>query len=108
MTDGQPLKERRKAEKAELFQKGRDRAGIIRRKRKDMLTEEVRFGSVLMQKPFFLLRLAEIPGTLLCASSNPLHSFIEEYLSSTEGSFSCKWGFTPIMGRMLVDKALMV
>lgn len=26
MTDGQPLKETRRAEKAELFQKGRDRA----------------------------------------------------------------------------------
>lgn len=31
-----------------------------------------------------------------------------KYLSSMEGSFSCRWGFTPVIGRMLVDKALMV
>lgn len=41
MTDGQPLKERR-AEKAELFQKERDRTGLC---------EEVRFGFSLTQKP---------------------------------------------------------
>lgn len=52
ITDGQPLKESRRAEKDELFLKGRDRAGISRRKRKDMLTEEGRFGFILMQKPF--------------------------------------------------------
>lgn len=54
MTDGQPLKERRRAEKAELFQKGRDRAGISRRKRKDMLPGEGRFGFILTQKLYFL------------------------------------------------------
>jgi len=54
MTDGQPLKERRRAEKAELFQKGRDRVGISRRKRKDMLTESGRFGFVSRQKPYFM------------------------------------------------------
>ncbi|TNN56915.1 hypothetical protein EYF80_032905 [Liparis tanakae] len=38
----------------------------------------------------------------------PHRSFNDGYLSSTEGSLCCRWGFTPVMGRMLVDKALMV
>lgn len=54
MTDGQPLKERRRAEKAELFQKGREREGISRRKRKNMLTEEGRLGFILMQETYVL------------------------------------------------------
>lgn len=54
MTDGQPLKERREAEKAELFQKGRVRARVTHRKRKDMLTKEGRTGFILMQRLYYL------------------------------------------------------
>ena len=54
MTDGKPLKERRKAENAELIQKGRDRARVTHRKREDMLSEEGRTGVILMQRPHYL------------------------------------------------------
>lgn len=37
-----------------------------------------------------------------------LLQWFNKYLSSMEGSFSCRWGFTPVIGRMFVDKALMV
>jgi len=42
MRDGQPLKERRRAEKAELFQKGSDRTDF--HAGKEMLSEEGRLG----------------------------------------------------------------
>lgn len=102
MTDGQPLKERREAEKAELFQgTGQEsHAG-----KENVVWRRQVWLHLDAEALFFVL---EVIFWLLMSIFLQHHSLTEEYLSSTEGSFSCKWGFTPVMGRMLVDKALMV
>lgn len=91
----------KKSRKGRVISKGKGQD----RKRKDMLCEEVRYGFSSTPKTSLVL-LCYDSGTSILAK---LHrSFSEKYLSSTDGSFSCKWGFTPVIGRMLVDKALMV